>query len=120
MFKSFEQYVTEALDDIRLTLAQHTEVLNQLLQQGDEVKADLTTLTAQVAQNVTVEGSAITLIQGIAAQLAAAIAANDPAALDALQAELAASDTSLAAAITANTPAAPTPTPAPAPAPAGA
>lgn len=72
---------------------------------------DLATLTAQVAQNVTVEGSALTLINGLAAQLAAAIASGNPAALDALQQQLAASATSLAAAVAANTPAA-TPPPA--------
>jgi len=65
-------------------------------------------LQAQVQQNITVEGSAVTLIQGIAAQLAAAIAANnngDSAALPALQSQLQASATALAAAVAANTPA---------------
>lgn len=62
-------------------------------------------LTAQVAENTTVEGSAITLIQGIAAQLAAA--GTDPAKLAALQTQLKASGDALAAAVAANTPAAP-------------
>jgi hypothetical protein len=69
-------------------------------------------LQAQVTQNTTVEGSAVTLLQGLSAQLAAAIAADnngDSAALPALQSQLASSATSLAAAILANTPAA-TPT----------
>ena len=68
------------------------------------VQKDIVSLTAQVAQNTSVEASAVTLIQGIAAQLATAIASGDPAALDALQAQLATSATALAAAITANTP----------------
>ena len=65
-------------------------------------------LTAQVAQNTSVEESAVTLINGLAAQLAAA--GTDPAKLTALQTSLAASAKDLAAAITANTPAAPAPT----------
>lgn len=84
--------------------------------QGKTIMADLTALTAQVAQNTSVEASAVTLIQGLAAQLAAA--GTDPAALAALQSQLNTSATALAAAITANTPAAP-PAPAPSPAPVG-
>ncbi len=59
--------------------------------------ADLTALTAQVAQNTTVEGSAITLINGLAAQIAAA--GTDPVALAALQTQLKTSSDALAAAI---------------------
>lgn len=68
----------------------------------------LTDLQAQVQHTTDVEMSAIVLIEGIAAQLAAAIAANDPAALTALQTQLASSADALAAAVTANTAAAPT------------
>ena len=66
-------------------------------------------LQAQITQNTTVEASAVTLLQGLAAQLEAAIAASnngDSQALPALQAQLNTSATALAAAITANTPAA--------------
>ena len=72
-----------------------------------DVKKDIVSLQAQVTANTTVEASAITLINGIAAQLATAIASGNPAQLDALQAQLATSATALAAAVTANTPAAP-------------
>ncbi len=61
-------------------------------------------LTAQVAQNTTVEASAVTLIEGLAAQIAAA--GTDPTKLAALTTSLNTSATALAAAITANTPAA--------------
>jgi hypothetical protein len=74
------------------------------------ISANLLALQAQVAQNTSIEQSAVALINGIAAQLAAAIAADangDDAALPALQASLASSSTALSAAITANTPAAP-------------
>ena len=66
---------------------------------------ELQALQAQVAQNVTVEQSAVTLIQGLAAQIAAA--GTDPAKLTELTNNLNAPATALAAAITANTPAAP-------------
>ena len=87
--------------------------LKSLHQKVDTMSATLSAnflaLQAQVAQNATVEGSAVTLIQGLAAQLAAAIAAQangDTAALPALQSQLETSAAALSAAITANTPSA--------------
>ena len=71
-------------------------------------------LTAQVAANTTVIGSALTLIKGFSAQLAAA--GTDPAKLAALQASLKTSDDALAAAVAANTPG-PVQGPGPAPGP---
>lgn len=68
------------------------------------IMADLTAITAQVAQNTTVEESAVTLIKGLAAQIQAA--GTDPAALQALVTQLNGSATDLAAAVAANTPAA--------------
>jgi hypothetical protein len=73
--------------------------------QGAVNMAAIDDLTAQVTQNTSVESSAVTLIQGIAAQLAAA--GTDPVALAALTAQLTSSATALAAAVAANTPAAP-------------
>ena len=70
--------------------------------------ADLSSITAQVTQNTTVEQSAITLIQGMAAQITAA--GTDPAALAALTSQLNSSATSLAAAVAATTVAGPAPT----------
>jgi len=58
-------------------------------------------LTAQVAANKTVEGSALTLINGFAARLAAA--GVDPAKLSALQTDLKTSADALTAAVVANT-----------------
>ena len=72
----------------------------------------LTDLQAKVAANTTVVASAVTLIQGLKSSLDAAIKANaggdNGAALAALSTSLDSTDTALAAAITANTPAAPT------------
>lgn len=74
----------------------------------------ITALQAEVANQTTVDQSAITLLQGLSTQLAAALAAAanagaTPAQLQALtdlQTSLAANDTSLAAAVKTNTPAA--------------
>lgn len=60
-------------------------------------------LTAQVKANEDVESSAVLLIQGIAAQIAAA--GVDPAKLADLTASLKASADALSAAVVANTPA---------------
>jgi hypothetical protein len=83
------------------------QILKELSLMSANLSANFLALQAQVAQNATVEGSAVTLIQGLSTQLAAAIAAQnngDTAALPALQQQLATSATALAAAITANTP----------------
>jgi hypothetical protein len=69
----------------------------------------LDALTAAVAADATVEASAITLISGLKAQLDTAIAMSgndDGAALQALSDSLGSASTKLAAAVTANTPAA--------------
>jgi len=71
----------------------------------------LSDLQAAVAQETTVSQSAITLLQGLKAQLDALIAAgNDDPALAALTAQLSTDTSALAAAVSANTPASP-PTP---------
>jgi hypothetical protein len=73
--------------------------------------ADLSTLQTEVSANSDAVQSAVTLISGLAQQLKDALAANDPAAIQALADQLDANTQSLAAAVTANTPAAPaTPT----------
>ena len=62
-------------------------------------------LTASVARETTVEKSALALITGFSAQLAAA--GTDPVKLAALKATLDSNDDELAAAVAQNTPAAP-------------
>ena len=66
--------------------------------------ASLDALTAQVAANRAVIDSAVVLINGIADRIKAA--GVDQTALDALVADLKSEDDTLAAAVTANTPAA--------------
>lgn len=71
----------------------------------------ITALTNEVTKQTTVDASAVALLQGISAQLAAALAAGangspaQIAALQALQTTLANNDATLAAAVVANTPA---------------
>ncbi len=83
--------------------------ITYLIQKGILMASALDDLTAQVTANTSAEASAITLLQGLKAALDAAIASGNPAALKALSAQLGTSQTALAAAILANTPAAPTP-----------
>lgn len=71
--------------------------------------ATLADIQAKVAAETVVEQSVITLLQSLSADLKAALAANDPVALQAIADGLDANTASLAAAVTANTPAAPTP-----------
>lgn len=68
---------------------------------------ELEVLTAEVAENKTVIGSAVVLLQGLKEKLDAAI--GNPAALAALSAELSTTTDALAAAVAANTPAEPQP-----------
>lgn len=65
--------------------------------------ADLTKLQEEVQENGTVIGSAITLLNGLKAQLDAA--GTDPEALKALSDQLDSQSNALAAAVAANTPA---------------
>jgi len=87
--------------------------LDNIIQQEAEQVADLTQIQNDVAANGDVVQSAVTLLQGLKAQLDEAIASNDPAALAELSAALEQQTQSLADAVTANTPAAPAPSPTP-------
>ncbi len=85
----------------------HAEIKKQLarIERKEKVMAgNLDDLTAEVARNTTVEKSALALINGFSAQLAAA--GTDSVKLKALRDGLAANDDELAAAVAANTPAA--------------
>jgi hypothetical protein len=79
-------------------------LLYRILKKENIIMADLTNITAAVANETTVEDSAITLIQQLSAAVTAA--GTDPVALAALTDQLNTEATSLAAAVTANTPAA--------------
>ena len=79
--------------------------LSKLSQQMEKIMFDLSILQANVANEATVISSAIVLLQGLAAQIAAL--APTQAAIDALAADVAAKTQALADAVVANTPAGP-------------
>jgi len=76
------------------------------------MSADLTALKAAVEQEKTVESGVLTLLQGLAAQVAALEPTQE--SIDALTAEINGNIATMQAAITANTPAATPPAAAPA------
>jgi len=84
---------------------------NEILTLLRHIMSALDDLANAVAQEDTVIDSAITLINGIPALIAAA--GVDPVKLAALQADIQAKSTSLASAVAANTPAAVNPAPPP-------
>lgn len=73
--------------------------------------ATLQDIATEVAAETSVDQSIVTLLDGIAAQLTAANAANDPTAIAAVITSLQTNKKILTDAITANTPVAPTPVP---------
>ena len=82
------------LIDYRLEVISNQEDINMALLDG---------LTAEVANQTTVYASVVTLVNGLAAQIAASAA--NPAALAALVTQMQTNDASIAAAVAANTPA---------------
>jgi anti-sigma factor ChrR (cupin superfamily) len=105
------------LDRIERLLGQILRTLKQEEVQMSLLDDKIAALTAEVANETTVEESAVALLNGIPKMIADAVAAAQAAgatpaqlqSLTDLQTTLAANDTSLAAAVTANTPAAPAP-----------
>lgn len=100
------------LAQIRLQNAQQLGITAATFAGEQFMSAQLDALTAQVAQNTSVEASAIQLFTNLSTQLATvstqlAAAGADVAALDGIRTTLATSASALAAAITANTPAEP-------------
>lgn len=84
-------------------IQQLSDKVDTLLAQGVGVMSAIDDLATQVQANTDAEASAVTLIQGIATQLAAS--AGDAAKVTALSTQLRTSADALAAAIVANTPA---------------
>lgn len=80
--------------------------IGELLKKVNAIMALIDDLQAQVATNTDAVQSAITLLGNLKALLDAA--GTDPVKLQAIKDALSSSDTALAAAIVANTPAAPT------------
>ena len=100
-FPNYEQ----RLDAIEAKLNRSLALLQTIVRQGETMSAELDALTSQVKKTTDAEDSAIALIQGLAAQIASI--KTDPVALQALSDQLSAKADELAAAVVANTPAAP-------------
>jgi hypothetical protein len=104
----------EAVDRILFKLdrviGQLSDVLRRLGATQQEVSALMSAiddLEAKVAAQETVEQSAIALLTGIGQELKDALANNDQARIEALSAKIDGDTQNLAAAVSANTPAAP-------------
>jgi hypothetical protein len=96
-------------EDAPLWAVELRNMMSIIINKENKMSAELDALTAAVAAEDTVIDSAVALINGIPALIAAA--GTDPAKLSALSADITAKSAALAAAVAANTPAA-VPTPA--------
>ncbi len=86
------------------------DLLHILIAGEQHMAGELDALKAQVAANTSVEGGAVLLLQGIAAQIAALVASGgSPADFTALSTQLKGSADALAAAVAANVPPVPAP-----------
>ncbi len=101
-----DYWTHQKLDALGKQLDRVLLLLGDMKAKEDIMSGELQTLQTQVAANTSVEQSAITLLQGLKAALDSAIASGNPAALTDLSHQLATSQTALAAAVVANTPAA--------------
>lgn len=81
----------------------YREIQNNINRKAKEIMATLADVQAEVTAEDTVIDSAVALIQGLAAAVAAL--KPDQAAIDALAADIKGKSDALAAAVTANTPA---------------
>jgi small-conductance mechanosensitive channel len=105
----------DRLDQVLATQQQILRLLQQIITKENQMAVNLAAITAEVANNTSVSQSVVTLVQNLAAQIAAIPPSNDPvtqAALDQLTQTLTTNDGAIASAVTANTPAAPAPAPA--------
>lgn len=93
-------------------MTKHTNLQLHILQElnfkVNLIMATLQDISAAVSAETTVDQAVVTLLTNIVAELKAAQASNDPAAMDAVVASIQANTKLLSDAVTANTP---TPTP---------
>lgn len=108
--------INTKLDGIYVMLLRIAAATNVNTTQGVRIMATMADIEAAVAAETAVEQSVITLLGQLSAELTAALAANDPAAMQHVVDELNANSAALSAAVAANPPAAP-PAPEPPPAP---
>ena len=82
------------------------DVLNRLDLMESNIMTVMDDLNASVQRNTDAEAAVVTLLQGISQQLKDALAAGDPAAIQAVITKIDANTAAAAAAVVANTPAA--------------
>lgn len=104
MAKPMQHDVFLALEALGRKLDRVIALLSNLIVKGAVMAQELDDLTAEVTRNTEVDASARALLTGLSAKLDAAIAAGNPAAIQDLANSLRASNDTLAAAVTANTP----------------
>ena len=81
-------------------------MVSRLLENMESIMTVMDDLKASVQRNTDAEAAVVTLLQGISQQLKDALAANDPAAIQAVIAQIDTNTAAAAAAVVANTPAA--------------
>lgn len=101
----YEDTIEARLDRIELVLYRLQAAIKLLAKEERMAQADIDALKAAVERNTSVTDSAVVLIQGLAQQIKDA--ADDPAQLQALAAQIDKEAGELAAAVTAGTPATP-------------
>jgi hypothetical protein len=79
-------------------------LLHQLLRQGNQIMATLQDVQQAVTDEKTVEDSVLALLTQVEQMLKDAIAANDPAAMQAIVDQITANKQTMADAVAANTP----------------
>ena len=92
--------------EVRARLDDILDQLGLVVSNQETMMTIMDDLKASVQRNTDAESSVITLLQGISQQLKDALAANDPAAIQAVITQLDANTAAAAAAVVANTPAA--------------
>ena len=90
----------------REVVALLNDVLNRLDLMESNIMTVMDDLNASVQRNTDAEAAVVTLLQGISQQLKDALAAGDPAAIQAVITQIDANTAAAAAAVVANTPAA--------------
>ncbi len=93
----------DVLETIHANQLVMLDMLSRLLNQEDTIMATLADIVAAVTAEKTVEDSVVTLLSSLSAQLKAAIASNDPVAMQAVVDSINANAATLATAVTANT-----------------
>jgi hypothetical protein len=107
---SLLQNIYAMLQNMRSNQRAMIGMLQTLTNLEVKMTVNIDALTAEIANNSTVQGSVVALLQQLAAQVSAIPPSSDPvtqAALDALVATLSQNDQTLADAVIANTPPAP-------------